>query len=212
MKEIMKTKIDRKGSYLVEATLTLPVMILGAVALVLIINIISACETIGFVTSCQLKKHLLLENSFFNTVSLCKKLEKEVAEQCPLVNGFHMKSVRSGFQSGGIYDLVSVTTETSFHILTCPGIGGKIKFEEKLMARAFTGALQDASPLDADAFMQGGSACDVIIYPKYGERYHMISCGIVYQQKQDGNTGWMMDLEEAKSQGFTPCQICGGVQ
>ena len=209
MKEKRK-KNNRQGSYLVEAALTLPVMILASLSLAMIINIIAACETIGFAASCQIKKHLLSESSSWNTVSLCRSLEAEVAEQCPQLENFHIKSVRSGYRSGGVDDLISLTTETSFHVFHTSGIGGEAAFEEKLMARAFTGSLQDASPLDAAAFMQGGTSQDVVIYPKYGQRFHKTACGIVRQQKEDGNSGWTMDLEEAKRQGFTPCQICGG--
>ena len=205
-----RKKNNRKGSYLVEATMTLPVMILASLAIAMIINIIAACESIGFAASCQLKKHLLSYNSNWNTVSLCRSLEAEVAEQCPQLENFHIKSVRSGYRSSGVEDLISLTTETSFHVFHSSGIGGGVTFEEKLMARAFTGSLQDASPLGAAAFMQGGTSHDVVIYPKYGERFHKTACGIVQQQKGDGNSGWSMDLEEAERQGFTPCQICGG--
>ena len=201
---------NRKGSYLVEATLTLPVMILASLAIAMIINIIAACETIGFAASCQLKKHLLSESSNWNTVSLCRSLEAEVAEQCPQLENFQIKSVRTGYRSNGVTDLIGLTTETSFHVFYTSGIGGGVTFEQKLMARAFTGSLQDSSPLDAADFMQGGTSYDVVIYPKYGERFHKTACGIVQQQKEDGNSGWSMDLEEAKRQGFTPCQICGG--
>lgn len=201
---------DRKGSYLTEAALTLPVMILSFAALALIVNIIASCEAIGFVTSCQMKKHLLVDGSIFNTVSLCRSLEAEVSEECPQVTDFHIKSVRSGYQSGSVDDLISITTETSFQVISSVGIGGGVIFKEKLMARAFTGSLQTSAPLEETAFTQGGSAKNVIIYPKYGERFHKEACGIVQQQKEDGNAGWTMDYEEAKRQGFTPCQICGG--
>ena len=217
MKKLMKElpgcllqKNNRKGSYLVEATLTLPVMILGAVALALIINMIAVCETIGFLTSWQMKEHLIFSNITLNTVSLCTSLEKAVQEECPQVTDFHIKAVRGSFQSGNVYDLMSITTETSFQISSGVGIGGQTVFEEKLMARAFTGARQDASPLEPAAFTQGGGALDVVIYPKYGERFHKLSCAIVQQQKEDGNMGWTMDVEEARRQGFTACQICGG--
>lgn len=214
MKKLMKRmkvkKTDRKGSYLTEAALTLPLMILSFAALALIVNIIASCENIGFVTSCQMKKHLLFDGSIFNTVSLCRNLEAEISEQCPQVTDFHIKSVRSGYQNGGVYDLISITTETSFRVISSVGIGGGVTFKEKLMARAYTGSLQDSAPLEEAAFTKGGPAKDVIIYPKYGERFHKDACGIVQQQKEDGNTGWTMDYEEAKRQGFTPCQICGG--
>ena len=201
---------DKTGSYLVEATLTLPVMILGTIALALIINIIAVCETIGFVTSCELKNSSIVDSNIVNTVSLCKKIEAAVADQCPDVSGFRIQSVVSGQERGGIYDLIRITTETDFSVSNPLGIHGQVIFRENLMARSFTGALQNAGPLEEEAFNQRGDAANVWIYPRYGERFHQAACNIVQMQTQEGNPGWEMDRQEARRRGFTPCRICGG--
>ena len=193
-----------------EASLTLPVLILAVIALILIIRMIAACETIGYISSCELKRSLLVENKIINTVSLCTSIETAMKEECPEVSSFRIRSVRSGIESGGIDDLVTLHTVTDFSVNFAAGINGGLSFDEKLMARLFTGTVQNESPLSAEGFCQGGTSLEVLVYPKYGQRFHREDCTIVKQQTEDGNPGWNMDREEAERKGYTPCIICGG--
>ena len=204
------TERNRKGSYLVEASITLPVFILSAAALAMVIQLIAVCETIGYVMSRELKENLLFDAGILNHVSLCRTIEDGVISQHPNVSDFRVKRVRQNVQNGNMTDLITVSAEAKFHVILPLHIGGRMQFEQKLMARAFTGAQQDSLPLAADGFMQGGNAADVLIYPKYGERFHVESCTIVQQQMKSGNPGWEMDRKEAELWEYTPCEICRG--
>ncbi len=200
----------RKGSYLVEAALTLPVFILGVTALAMIVNLIGICETIGFVMSREVKENLFLDAGILNRVSLCRTIEAGVEEEQPGVSDFQVRNVRCGVQSGGITDLITVTAQADFQILMPAGIGGKTQFEQKLMARFFTGTEQAAEPLNWAAFTESGKSLPVMVYPKYGERFHKADCAVVRQQTENGNPAWEMDRQEARLRMFTPCEICGG--
>ena len=65
---------SRKGSYIAEAALTLPVFILCVIALSLIVRIIAVCENIGFVTAAEARDISLAK------VSLCteKNIETRI--------------------------------------------------------------------------------------------------------------------------------------
>ncbi len=204
------TERNRKGSYLVEASLTLPVFILSAAALAMVIHLIAVCETIGYVMSREIKENLLLDAGILNHVSLCRTIEDGVISQHTNVSDFQVKRVRQKVQNGTMTDLITVSAEARFHVILPLNIGGRMQFQQKLMARAFTGTRQDELPLGEAEFMQGGNAAEVMIYPKYGERFHMESCSIVQNQMKSGNPGWCMDRKEAELWEYTPCEICGG--
>lgn len=211
LKKLMKE--SRKGSYLVEASLTLPVLILGTISLALIINLIAFCETVCFVTSRELKEQTYCQNKLIGSVSLSRSIvsgvEEEWQNRFPF-SGFQVKRVRAGVESGSLDELISVTVGTDVSFSTPVGIDSGAGLSGRVMARAFTGTLQDASPLGEDRFNCTGSAVDVTVYPKYGQRFHVETCSVVQQERKDGNPGWVIDLEEAKMQEFTPCMICGG--
>ena len=206
-------KESRTGSYLVEASLTLPVYILGAAALAMIISITAFCETACFITSREMREHSYSENKLISSISLSRSIisgvEQEWQSRLPL-SDFKVNRVRTGVKNGSVDELITVTTEAEFAVLSSIGIGGSSVLSGKLMARAFTGCMQDAVPLDTAGFTAGGAAVDVTVYPKYGKRFHTPACSIVQQEQKDGNPGWVMDREEAQMQDFTPCMICGG--
>ena len=206
-------KESRRGSYLVEASLTLPIYILGITALALIISITAFCETAGFVISREMKEDSYSEKKLVSSISLSRNIisgvEQEWQNRLPL-SEFKVNRVRNGVKSGSLDELCTVNAEAEFTVFSSIGIGGNAVFSEKVMARAFTGCIQDAVPLDAAEFTEGGAAMDVTVYPRYGQRFHTSTCSIVQQEQKEGNPGWVMDREEAQRQDFTPCRICGG--
>lgn len=207
MKKVMN---GRSGSYLVEASLTLPVFILSICALAMIVNLIAVCETLGFIMSREIKENLFFNTGIFNYVSLCRTIENGTVEEHPTAGSIQVNRVRCRVRSGTMTDLITVTAKAEFHVLLPLGIGGGSGFEQKLMARLFTGTRQDGEPLNPAAFTEGGTAVPVLVYPKYGERFHGETCAIVQQQMDHGNSGWKMDREEAVIRSYTPCEICGG--
>ena len=71
---IIKEKVfDRKGSYIVEAAIFLPILILSVSALILIIRITGICENICFSTAQDVIKMDLEAYKYKNSVSLCKE-------------------------------------------------------------------------------------------------------------------------------------------
>lgn len=206
----LKTVNNKKGSYLVEASFTLPIFILGVAALAMIVNMIAVCESICFVMSREVKEILLFDISKIQVITLCKTIEDGVEDEHPSAVGVKVRSARCGVNQYGMTDLITVSAKADFNLVLPAGMGGKASFNQKLMARQFSGSLQDENELEAAAFTQGAKSAAVIVYPRYGERYHNQRCEIVSQQLEHGNNGWEMDLKEAQLRNFTPCEICGG--
>lgn len=201
---------DKKGSYLVEAAMTLPVFILAVVALSLLIQIIAICENIGHLTALEIKAADLQAFHKLQAVSLCNQIEERVREDCEKLTDFQVTNVNYLFKGTHTYDLIGVTTQARFTVQNPIGLHGEIQFKEKLLSRGFTGALQDASPLEEAAFHENGNSTAVVVFPKYGMRYHIPSCTVVASESKRQNQGLEMSGEDAKRKGYTPCLICGG--
>ena len=206
MKELQR----KKGSYLLEAVMTLPICILAIVALALVIRIISICQSISFLTAKEVKEISLYTNSFMYTVSLCNKIEDSVLRECDALTDFRVKKVDYLHRAENIDDLIGVTTEAKFAVENPAGLTGKIVFTEKLLTRGFTGALQDASPLEEGAFTQNGASHKVLVFLRYGEKYHLPSCSVVKRETGEQNEGIEMDREDARRKGYSACRLCGG--
>ncbi len=210
MKEIMSLKNligNKTGSYIVEAAVFLPLMILSVTALVLIIRIIGICENICFLTAESVMEMNLNAYKPQNTVSLCNKTEERIKKENPVE--FRFTGFRYLHNSGKSTDLISLEGRARFKVTNAIGINGKIDFTYRLMTRGFTGNITRGKPLKEADFLSSEPSVTVVIFPRYGKRYHIKQCYYVTERyKDDYKTE--MEQEDAIRKGFTPCIICGG--
>lgn len=207
--KIIRKKIsEKRGSYVTEAALFMPALIICVCALILIIRIIGCWENICFITAEKVLETDMKAYKNKYTASLCSELEKEVSENVPA--DFRTVKFRYLFTRGGVSDLIELKTSGTFRVTNIIGINGKIRFEEQLLTRGFTGARNDGKGLSREEFMKPGAACEVLIFPRYGIRYH--SPGCVYVRNRDEDDGRVMSIqkEDARRKGYTPCNVCGG--
>lgn len=212
----LRKNIDnKKGSYIAEAALTLPVFIICVIALLLVVQIIGICENIGFETAKTVKASALgaygIQNDEYGvTASLCKLgIERNVrAADCRLT-GFRVKNLDYMYTDNGIDDLIGTETEAVFNVLNPIGVRGRIIFSQSLLVRAFTGSQQDIRPLGAEDFLSGGKSEKVVVFLKYGQRFHRTECRYVKQEYHGEVQKLEMEREDAIRKGYTPCMVCG---
>lgn len=198
---------DKRGSYILEAAVFLPILILCVSALILIIKIVGICENICFSTAEEVLAIDLESYKYNNSVSLCNEMESRISEQNPV--DFNITGFRYLYRRGEMTDLISVEGEAEFNVVNAIGIDGKINFEESLLTRGFTGTLNMGQPLDEVDFQTGGASQDVIIFPRYGTRYHRRTCFYV-AERYKGEYSREMEEEDVVRKGYLPCKICGG--
>ena len=197
---------NRKGGYIAEAALTLPVFILCVIAMSLIVRIIAVCENIGFVTAAEARDISLAK------VSLCteKNIETRIYAENPRLTDFKVTNLDYLYSDGNIDDLIGINSRSRFTVENPVGIYGKIEFTQGLLFRGFTGALRKEEPLDESDFTDYDKSQPVIVFPKYGIRYHKETCRYVKQEYDGEECRLEMELEDAKLKGYTPCLVCRG--
>lgn len=206
----------RRGSYIVEAALTLPVFVLCVTALALIINIIALCENICFVTAEEVRN---MDISAYEVKCLEAEgliaaepllIQKSVLSADKRLSDFKVKNLDYLYTDNNINDLIAVDTLALFTVDIPVGIHGEIEFEQKLLTRGFTGAVQNADPLTPEQFMNNHEGKLVWVFPNYGIRYHIPGCRYVKQSYEGEEYKIEMQKEDARRKGYTACQICGG--
>lgn len=205
----MKNIIDKRGSYTVEAALSLPVLILCICALVLIIRIVAVCESVCFYSGREMMEISLGAYRHVNSVSLCDEMEETVGEESGL-SDFKITGFRYLYNDGEFTDLIEVQSRARFKVVNAVGINGKIEFTHSILARGFTGAIQDGDPLSEDEFCNGESSQPVFVFPRYGKRYHRPGCRYVKQEIKGNSYKLKMEKDDAVGKGYTACKICGG--
>lgn len=207
----IKSIWNKAGSYITEAAMSLPILILCIIALALVIKIIAICENIGFVTAAEVKDIDIAAYHVENTYLTAKTaIENSVTDENPKLSKFSVKKFKYRYTAGGIDDLIAVHTQADFKVENPIGILGEITFTQKLLTRGFTGTLQDGEPLSAEAFMSAEPSVEVVIFPKYGKKYHAESCRYVTQNYTGDTYKLKMQKSDAEAKGYTACSVCKG--
>lgn len=191
-KDSVKTK---KGSYTVEAALTLPVFILAFVALALVIGFIADCE-----------------NMVFEECRVIHRIDRSAPQifPDPRSEAYKVTDFDYLYSDMGIDDLIAIRAVSELKVEYPFGISGKIRFRMGVLSRAFTGSLMRSGTLKEEDFRDGPASHKVVIFPKYGERFHSAGCRYVKQDFAGEEVKLEMEQKDAELKGYTPCLICGG--
>ena len=154
---------NKNGSYLVEAAITLPILIVSICSLILIIRIISICENITFTTSTNLIDSMFFYNNHFNEITLCSEVEKSSQD----ISDFKVTKLRYLYQDEDMDNLIALEAKANFRFLNRIGIKGNISFEEKVLCRGYAGNIQPIKPLREEDFLETIKALTVFVFPKY---------------------------------------------
>lgn len=203
---------DKKGSYYSEAALTLPLFILSVVALALIIVIITVSENIGFILA-RTTHEIDMEASLIRAPILVEnRIKTQELKENPRITEFKVTDMDYLFTDRKILidDLIYIRTGTNFTVENPIGICGKIYLDLPLMSRGFTGANRRNGGLDESVFEEYSGSSIVVIFPKYGIRYHTPNCWYVNKEYRGEEVKLKMEKEDAKLKGYTPCKVCGG--
>ena len=197
---------NKKGSYVVEASITLPIFIICVCAIILIIRVIAICENVTFVTAKELINTSFGYFNNINKISLCVKLE----DQTRNTSGIKINQFKYLYSDKDSDDLIKLDATVSFKVSNAVGIDSLINFRERVMCRAFSGAYIDGDPLSEDVFTSYGQARLVYIFPKYGIRYHNEKCRYIKNKEEERSYIINIDKEDAIRKGYTPCMVCQG--
>ena len=174
--------------------MSLPVFIICVLSLALVIRILASIEGIVFDQTRMLHNMQMRAPEMFQSV----KGEK-----------YKVKDFDYLFKKYGIEDLISLDTEGNYRVENPVGVKGRIDVDMKILLRGFTGAVQYSGTLSEEDFHEGDSRI-VVIFPKYGIRYHSKECRYAVQSYHGEEIKLEMQKRDAELKGYTPCLSCGG--
>ena len=195
IKERINKRVNKRGSYVVEAAMSLPVFILVFVALAMIIVFITRCE-----------------NIVFRQCGMLYEMDMKAPQVFPNPRGEDYKVLNFDYlySENGIDDLISLDSMASFKAEDPIGINGRIDLRLNIRSRGFTGALQHSGRLSEEDFKSGEASVKVIVFPKYGIRFHREGCRYVKQDFAGEEVKLTMEKKDAELKGYTACSVCGG--
>ncbi len=188
------TKIsEKKGSYILEATILLPVFILSIAALISILGIIRNCENSVFISADEtnivdVKAHFA-ETQFTFPSRLCNR----ILEENSFIKDAKVKNFRYKYNNQGMEDLISFKLFCDF---------GRINFSARVLSRGFTGQRNYYDSLDRSSFENDDDFTKVYIFPAWGEKYHNSNCTYIKANCK------LVVLNKNVLYKYKPCSLC----
>ena len=173
----LKRLTNKKGSYLVEAVMTLPLFLIAVMVMSSVILMYACIEDCNFVAASEIRRGAAEAAIADTSVVVPYRVRKEIE-----VNSSRIKSVRQTDSlcrgsRWGIDELIAFDYRIVLHSPNPLGIKAEAGYDLSLVTRAYTGRERDESSMSAEEFMDDAEA--VFIFPKRGERYHSEGCGFL---------------------------------
>lgn len=193
-------RINRKGSYIVEAVIVLPVFIAAVIALMSIVPVTASCENMIFAATDEMRLESAKSVFRKSSVSLPAAALSRMKDENPRVKNCHILSYRYLYEEHSISDLLSLQFRAVFSQNSPAGIFDSIIFDGKVTARAFTGKLHKIPPCEGSD--QDDDNKTVYIFPEWGMRYHASTCTYVKAACR------LIYLSQDTMGAYKPCSLC----
>lgn len=187
--------LNKKGGYLVEASVILPLFFISMLVLISIVSMFAAAENAVF-SMCDQHMMADMEAAFVKD-----------GATLPALTIVRLKDENPGFgtvvpidysylhSDGDMDDLISLSVYAAYKVpLFSP------KIIEGVRSRAFTGSYKSGVGASLD---EDDESDIVYVFPMYGERYHNRECGFLNPACQQ------VFLTDKVKNKFAPCEICG---
>lgn len=191
-------KNTRKGSYIVEAAIVVPVFIISILMLITIIPVMAGCENVFFSACDEIHREAVQTAFRKNPAALPLSLQHRIKGENSRLSSFQIRFFRYLYTDEGIEDLMQIDMRSVFSEKNPIGLFSSVTFDGCIRARAFTGKLHKRPP---GSLVQEDDQI-VYIFPEWGTKYHGKRCTYVRASCQ------MVYLSQNVKKDYTPCKLC----
>lgn len=199
----VKAFTNKYGNYFVEASIVLPIFIIGVTVLLSIIPIMAKCESIIFSAADEQRVENIKAIYRSNPVALpllvtsrCKKENRNLDSFIAFSKGYKMKR-------RGLDNLIAQGFSARFENNDPLNLFNKVEFTGSIMSRAFVGKTENTVGSGRDEFEREEKSEQVYIFPEFGEKYHNSGCRTL---KENVKTELLTKNLRRK---YKPCKLCG---
>ena len=159
---------NKKGMYIVEASVILPLFIASMIMVIGIIPVISTCENIVFSAADELRLESAKSGAGGSGVVLPLAVTSRIQSENSGISTFSVTRYARGVKRNGIEDLIYLGFRARFNSgISLIAVNG-IKFKGNLVSRAFTGSTHTVNDAVDDSI--------VYVFPEDGVRFHKKGC------------------------------------
>lgn len=197
----LKRLTSKRGSYLVEAVISLPVFIIALITMCSIILMYACIEDCNFIAANEIRRGAAEAVIADTSIAVPYRVRKEITDKHSRIGSVRMVDSLYRGSRWGVDELIAFDYRLTLRSPNPLGIKAKADYDLALVTRAYTGRERDESNMSADEFMDADSEA-VFIFPKRGERYHSEGCGFLKAASRSAA------LTAAMKRKYRSCPIC----
>ena len=197
----LKTLISKKGSYLVEAVISLPIFIMAVMVMSSVILMYACIEDCNFIAANELRLGAAEAVIADTSIAVPYRIRKEIKDKYSRIRSATLLDAGYRTERWGVDELIAVNYRLTLGTPNPLGIKARADYELSLVTRAYVGRERNEGNMGADEFMDNGTT-PVFIFPKRGEKYHSKTCGFLKAASRSGA------LTSAIKKKYRSCPLC----
>ena len=187
----LKTLTNKKGSYIIEAAITLPVFLIALIVMSSIILMYACIEDCNFIAANELRRGAAEAVIADTSPAIPYRIRKEIEENHTQIKSAKLNEAGLRINRWGTDELLIINYTLRLVTNNPLGIKAEAEYDLSLVTRAYVGKERDETNMLLEEFADEDSV-PVYIFPKRGEKYHAEGCGFLEAASRSGTlTGSM---------------------
>ena len=192
---------SRRGSYIAEAAVVLPVFIIAVIVMNSVILMYACIERCTFTAASEMRK-CSAEAALSDTAALLPfRIKTEIQEDHRQIQNARVTDYGYRVSRWGQDELIVLTIDMDLRTANPLGLKARADYDLSVVTRAYVGKIRNNPAMTASE-MESGSSEPVFVFPKRGERYHSGGCGFLRAASTSGV------LTSAVRSKYKPCPLC----
>ncbi|HHW95590.1 MAG TPA: hypothetical protein GX736_06680 [Mogibacterium sp.] len=171
----MRIITNRKGSWILEAAISLPIFFIAVITMCSIILMYACIEDCNFIVGTELRRGAA-EAIYANTSpAIPLRIIKRMKENHTQIKRTYIKSYRYRASMIGQDELIGIKINVSLETKNPLGIASNADYDIAFVTRAYVGKIRETDKMNEEEMMSNEST-SVYVFPKRGEKYHNRDC------------------------------------
>ena len=178
VKKIQRPKPNKRGGYIDETVITLPLFIIAVMVMSSVILMYVCIQDANFIIATELRR-AAIESNFSNvSVLVPGRVGNRIGDKT-LVNEYHVQDYGYRTTRWDIDELILLKMKINLKAKNPLNIASEADYELSLVTRAYVGRKRPIEPMSDDAMSSSGAEA-VFVFPSMGEKYHNKSCRVLH--------------------------------
>ena len=196
----LKTFINKKGSYILEASISLPIFMIAVIVMCSIILMFACIEDANFIAATELRRAAAEAMAADTSVLVPIRISGRVKDHSQ-VDRLWLEDYVYRREWMDEDEIIAIKYNMKLKTSNPLDFAAESDYKVALVTRAFVGKIRDEGPMSSEEMMNENAEA-VYIFPKMGEKYHNADCTFLHAASKS------TVLTESLRNKYNACPVC----